>query len=103
MDTFPSSPPAAVRADLTALCSSLDLFGILPRILVRNVLIATERLDVGRRVAPPQERCGVSTSGRRYRALSNVRLSWRTSDPFRGGPASWCVRSASNPPVIGGR
>lgn len=37
MDTFPSSPPAAVRADLTALRPALDDSGILPKSLDGNV------------------------------------------------------------------
>ena len=41
MDTFPSSPPATVRADLAALRTSLDQSGIPPKSLDRNVLIAT--------------------------------------------------------------
>lgn len=41
MDTFPSSPPAAVRADLTALRTALDESGIPPKTLDRNVLIGT--------------------------------------------------------------
>lgn len=41
MDNFPSSPPAAVRADLAALRASLDLAGIPPKWLDRNVLVAT--------------------------------------------------------------
>lgn len=41
MDTFPSSPPAAVRADLTALRASLDESGIPLKSLDRNVLIGT--------------------------------------------------------------
>lgn len=40
MDTFPSSPLAAVRADLTALRAALDLSGIPPKTLDRNVLVA---------------------------------------------------------------
>lgn len=41
MDTFPSSPPAAVRADLATLRASLDSAGIPPKSLDRNVLIGT--------------------------------------------------------------
>jgi exonuclease III len=41
VDTFPSSPPATVRADLAALRTSLDQSGIPPKSLDRNVLIAT--------------------------------------------------------------
>lgn len=41
MDTFPSSPPAAVRADLTALRAALDESGIPPKSLDRNVLVGT--------------------------------------------------------------
>jgi hypothetical protein len=41
MDTFPSSPPAAVRADLIALRTALDESGIPPKTLDRNVLIGT--------------------------------------------------------------
>jgi endonuclease/exonuclease/phosphatase family metal-dependent hydrolase len=44
MDTFPRSPPAAVRADLAVLRASLDLSGIPPKLLDRNVLIATWNL-----------------------------------------------------------
>lgn len=41
MDTFLSSPPAAVRADLAALRASLDQSDIPPKTLDRNVLIGT--------------------------------------------------------------
>jgi endonuclease/exonuclease/phosphatase family metal-dependent hydrolase len=41
MDSFPSSPPAPVRADLTTLRASLDLSGIPAKSLDRNLLIAT--------------------------------------------------------------
>lgn len=41
MDTFPSSPPAAVRADLTALRAALDDSGIPSKSLDCNVLVAT--------------------------------------------------------------
>ena len=41
METFPSSPPAVVRHDLAALRASLDLAGIPPKSLDRNVLVAT--------------------------------------------------------------
>ncbi|HJQ87524.1 MAG TPA: endonuclease/exonuclease/phosphatase family protein [Propionibacteriaceae bacterium] len=41
MDTFPSSPPAAVRAELAALRTALDQSGIPPKSLDRNVLVAT--------------------------------------------------------------
>ncbi len=41
MDTFPSSPPTAVRADLTALRASLGESGIPPKTLDRNVPIGT--------------------------------------------------------------
>lgn len=36
MDTFPSSPPAAVRADLAALLASLDGDGIPPKLALRS-------------------------------------------------------------------
>lgn len=41
MDTFPSSPPAAVRDDLAARRTALDQSGIPPKSLDRNVLVAT--------------------------------------------------------------
>jgi hypothetical protein len=41
MDTFPSSPPAAARADLTALRAVLDDSGIPPKSLDRSFLVAT--------------------------------------------------------------
>ena len=61
MDTFPSSPPAAVRADLVALRAALDDSGIPPKSLDRNVLVATW-------ISAASARC--STRGTRRRRLS---------------------------------
>lgn len=102
MDTFPSSPAAAVRADLATLRVSLDRAGIPPKSLDRSVVVAIERPYVGRRLAPPQGRRGASTSSRCYGALSDVQLGRRTQTfPLWAGFGA-SDRPAERP-AIGGR
>jgi endonuclease/exonuclease/phosphatase family metal-dependent hydrolase len=55
MDSFPSSPPAAARADLVALRASLDASPIPPKSLDRNVLIATWNVRAFGKVLPKWE------------------------------------------------
>jgi hypothetical protein len=44
MDSFPRGPPATASADVAQLRASLDVSGITPKTLDRNVLIATGNL-----------------------------------------------------------
>lgn len=55
MDSFPSSPPSAVHADLAMLRTALDVSPIPPKTLDRNLLIATWNVRGFGRVLPKWE------------------------------------------------
>jgi hypothetical protein len=104
METFRSSPPAAMRADLARLRASLDSSDIPPVTLDRIVLIAIGDPTLGDASLRHGSVGGASTSGRRCGSV--VESTGQLAD-LRSVPAvgSFSVRSkhGGNRPVIGGR
>jgi hypothetical protein len=91
MDTFPSSPPALVRADLVALRASLDQAGIPPKSLDRNVLIGTWNIRGFGKVLDKWDSDPTDSPKRNLRdvlCLAEVIWGWTLTDFTRGTPGN---------------